>query len=213
MVSQFASGHGSEAIKGGSLMRGFAIGAITLGLLVGGATVVQAGESTLDRPDVVDVANGAEAENLKNNFVFDLMFMFAEEFEQYAYGTATASNGADSGLFFWLLFEADSMSRKEAKAELKQNDFLGVFWSGSLAGSPVSLTTTTSVAGCSAKTKFNANDSSCNWKVDCKKDVLQTELALDQTEQDAFRDLYNGRKIHLESKSGPDNCVTTAPAL
>jgi hypothetical protein len=213
MVSQFASGHGSEAIKGGSLMRGFAIGAITLGLMVGGATVVQAGESTLDRPDVVDVANGAEAENLKNNFVFDFMFMFAEEFEQYAYGTATASNGSDGGQFFWLLFEPDSVSRKEHKAELKQNDFLGVFWSGSLAGSPASLTTTTSVEGCSAKVKFNNNDTSCNWTVDCKKDVLQTELALDSAEQDAFRDLYNGRKIHLESKSGQGNCTAATPVL
>jgi hypothetical protein len=213
MVSQFASGNCPEAIKGGSLMRGFAVGAITLGLLVGGATAVQAGESTLDRPDLVDVANGAEAENLKNNFVFDAMFMFVEEFEHYAYGTATASNGSDGGLFFWLLFEADSMSRSEHKADLKQNDFLGVFWSGSLAGSPASLTTTTSVAGCDAKVKYNANDDSCNWKVRCGKDVLQTELALDSAEQDAFRDLYNGRKLNIESKSGAGNCLAAAPVL
>jgi hypothetical protein len=211
MVSQFASGHCPEAIKGGSLMRGFAVGAITLGLLVG--TAVQAGESTLDRPDLVDVAVTAEAEKLKNNFTFDQMVMFVEEFEHYAYGTATASNGADGGLLFWLLFEADDMKRSEAKAELKQNDFLGVFWSGSLAGSPVSITTTTSVAGCDAKVKYNANDDSCNWKVKCKKDVLQTELALSDAEADAFRDLYNGRKLNIESKSGAGNCLAAAPVL
>jgi hypothetical protein len=204
-------------------MRSHALGATALGLLLFLSPAANAGFSVpLDNPDLVDVlATSASASKLRKNFTADTLTVLRVGNSggtyylayAYAYGTAYATNGSDNVGLAWLIYEPDEVVRSSSRANLSQATWLGISLTGTLFGSPVSIST--GVHDCKGRASFTTKDGgTCDWKVSCGGNAFfrnPNGPLMSDTQQKALNKLIGSGLNSKTTKGGCPNVATVPP--